>query len=115
MDSGLLMETMNVQDGTTPNFLDHPGLGTYILYGLAFKTLHLLCSAAQFPNCLGFGEFSSYSSLMKGKDPILRLPNLYYNGRIISIAIALLASILLGLGAFWLTSTPSCSRRKSTT
>ena len=108
MDSVLLMETMNVTDGKTPTFLEHPGLGNYILYGWAYKILHKLCPAKR--SCLGlqnyFWEFNNYRSLMQGEDPILRLPKLYYSGRLISIAIALLASILFGLGAFWLTSTP---------
>jgi hypothetical protein len=105
MDSAILIETMIIQDGKNAWFLEHPGLGNFILYGLGLKIFHLL----------ELSDFSSYSSLMQldanrqprsGGDPLLNLPDLYYNGRIVSIAIAILTAIFFGLGAYFLTASP---------
>jgi hypothetical protein len=89
-DSVLLMETMRVNSGRTPDFIEHPGLGNYIAYGLGFKILKFF----------GMTEFDSYDELMAGEDPILRLPSLFHLGRDLSTAVCIFVAAFFALGIY---------------
>ena len=83
-DSMNLIGALDVNAGNTPVFNEHPGLGTYFLYGKVYEFLKFI----------DLVEISSLKELETHIDPILVLPNVYLTGRKISIGIAILCSLI---------------------
>lgn len=66
-DSTLLIDTLRVNSGQQATFVEHPGLGVYLLYGLGMKlqkVLHLI-------------PVSNIEDYFANEDPLLLLPGLY--------------------------------------
>lgn len=92
-DSSLLFESLRVNDGKEPNYLDHPGLGAYMFLGLAQKAMV----------SIGVQDFSSLSEFFDRPDPILELPGFYYRNITVNKVMIMGLALFLALGLFFFT------------
>ncbi len=85
-DSTMLVESMRINSGKEPQFLLPPALGTYYIYSKFLKFFDIM-------NVIPISEFSQ---LAASEDPLLLLPEIFYQGRTISIIISILCALIFG-------------------
>jgi Dolichyl-phosphate-mannose-protein mannosyltransferase len=92
-DSTLLIDSLRVNAGKEPTFVEHPGLGVYLLYGPGLRLL-------KFANVVHVDNIDEFFAQA---DPLLELPSLYAGMRHLSIAYVIITASLAG-AFLWLVS-----------
>ncbi len=87
------MESLRINEGSEPSYIDHPTLGAYLLYATGFRILH----------SMEIVPFENLQQFFDADDPIVRLPQVYFAGRILTCIFAVCTAIFLGL-SLWLWS-----------
>lgn len=86
----MIVGAMDVNAGRKPPYCEHPALGTYFVYGIFLRLFDML-------NILSVSDSNQLSLLT---DPLSKLPGIYYAGRVISIIIAMICAMVLGVIMF---------------
>lgn len=89
-DGTLLIESIRINSGKRPCYLDHPSHGTFIIYS----------NTLQFLDLVGLISVSNFDQLQQSDDPLTLLPELFYKSRLISISLCVLCGLIFG-GIFW--------------
>lgn len=87
-DSTLIIDTLRVNGGREPTFIEHPGLSVYFLYGQGLKLLHTM----------GLNAPVDIDDLFGRPDPILELPGLFELFRHLSQTYLILSALAIGVG-----------------
>jgi hypothetical protein len=89
-DAYILSDTLRVNAGREPTLIEHPGLGSYLLYGAGLNV----------SKAVGEVDVQDIDELFAAGDPILYLPDLYYGMRHLSQVFTLFTAVALGSCVF---------------